>query len=204
MATIPKTSVALLNAIAASPDSPRWTEFYDRYQPILAAWLSGKYKRSLNISDMDDVVQNTMIAFMQKAPNYHYDPKVKGAFHSYLLMIANNKALSLLRSRARKPMIAVGHGEDLEHSDDKEKLLGSQYANDDKDLKEIAKVAIHQVLHDKSTSVRDREVFKRTIGGESPESVAKAFGITRNNVDQIKARIMRKVREVADKLNQAE
>ena len=204
MATIPKTSVALLNEIATSNDSPRWLKFYDRYQPLLDAWLSGKFKRSLNASDMEDVIQDTMIAFMRKAPDYHYDPKVKGAFHSYLLMIANNKALSLLRSRTRKPMIVVGHGEDLDHIDDKEMLPCSQYTDDNKELEEIAKVAIHQVLNDKSTSVRDREVFTRTTSGESPEEVAKAFGITRNNVDQIKARIMRKVREIAEELNRAE
>ena len=224
MATIPKTSVALLNAIATSNDSPRWHEFYDRYQPLLAAWLSGKFKRSLNASDMEDVIQDTMIAFMRKAPDYRYDPKVKGAFHCYLLMIANNKALSLLRSRTRKPMIAVGHGEDLDNIDDKEMLPGSQYTDDDKELeeiankemlprsqyteddeglKEIAKVAIHQVLNNKSTSIRDREVFTRTTSGESPKEVAKAFGITRNNVDQIKNRLMKRIREFAEKLNRA-
>ena len=65
MATIPKTSVALLNAIAASPDSPRWNEFYDRYQPILAAWLqSGKFRGSIRPSDVDEIIQQTMIAFI--------------------------------------------------------------------------------------------------------------------------------------------
>ena len=202
MATIPKTSVALLNAIAASPDSPRWTEFYDRYQPILAAWLqSEKFRGSIRPSDVDEIIQRTMIAFMNKAPNYRYDPQAegKGPFHSYLLLIARNKALEFIRNRGREAKKRDNFMSEFDVLHNAGKLTV-----EDKQLALIAKIAVNQVLNDKSISVRDREVFKRTTGGEAPESVAEAFGITRNNVDQIKARIMRKVREVADKLNQAE
>ena len=202
MATIPKTSVALLNAIAASPDSPRWTEFYDRYQPILAAWLqSEKFRGSIRPSDVDEIIQRTMIAFMNKAPNYRYDPQAegKGPFHSYLLLIARNKALEFIRNCGREAKKRDNFKAEFDVLHNARKLTV-----EDKQLALIAKIAVNQVLNDKSISVRDREVFKRTTGGEAPESVAEAFGITRNNVDQIKARIMRKVREVADKLNQAE
>ena len=202
MATIPKTSVALLNAIAASSDSPRWTEFYDRYQPILAAWLqSEKFRGSIRPSDVDEIIQRTMIAFMNKAPNYRYDPQAegKGPFHSYLLLIARNKALEFIRNSSREAKKRDNFKSEFDVLHNAGKLTV-----EDKQLALIAKIAVNQVLNDKSISVRDREVFKRTTGGEAPESVAEAFGITRNNVDQIKARIMRKVREVADKLNQAE
>lgn len=202
MATIPKTSVALLNAIAASPDSPRWNEFYDRYQPILAAWLqSGKFRGSIRPSDVDEIIQQTMIAFINKAPNYRYDPQAegKGPFHSYLLLVARNKALEFIRNCGRESKKRNNFKAEFDVLHNAGKLT-----TEDKQLALIAKIAVHQVLNDKSISVRDREVFKRTTSGESPEVVADAFGITRNNVDQIKARIMRKVRDVANKLNKAE
>jgi len=41
-------------------------------------------------------------------------------------------------------------------------------------------------------------IFRRTaLQGESPESVAALFGIKRNNVDQIKARMVAKLKELA-------
>lgn len=201
MATIPKTSVALLNAIAASSDSPRWNEFYDIYQPLLEAFLrSGKFKNSSHPLDVDEVIQDTMIAFMGRVKDYKYDPETKGLFHHYLLMIANNKALEFLRKHRRESEKRNNFGEEFR---DKIKYA-AKFANDDKQLMKIAEIAKHQVLTSNSISVRDREIFRRTTGGETPEAVAEAFGITRNNVDQIKNRLMKRIREIAEKLNQVE
>lgn len=200
MATIPKTSVALLNAIAASSDSPRWNEFYDIYQPLLEAFLrSGKFKNNSHPLDVDEVIQDAMIAFMGRIKDYKYDPETKGLFHHYLLMIANNKALEFLRKHRRE-------SEKRNNYKDEFDVLQSagKFTNDDKQLVKIAEIAKHQVLTDNSIKVRDREIFRRTIGGESPETVAEAFGITRNNVDQIKNRLMKRIREVAEALNRAE
>jgi len=45
---------------------------------------------------------------------------------------------------------------------------------------------------------RDKEIFRRTaLKGESPADVAAMFGIKRNNVDQIKARMTAKLKELA-------
>ena len=74
MIAIPKTSVALLNAIAASPDSSRWTEFYDRYQPVIASYLQSKFAAANPPLEIDDIIQNTMIAFMKKLPTIAMTP----------------------------------------------------------------------------------------------------------------------------------
>ena len=200
MSVIPKTSVTLLNAISASPDSTRWYDFYNRYKPVIATLLkSGAFKDYIHSSDVDEIIQRTMIAFMEKAPNYHYDPDTNGAFHSYIITIAKNKAREFMRNRGRetKKRNIFKAAFDLLPKTWKRTSKGDQ-------LKRIAKRAVCKVLNDESISIRDREIFRRTTNGEPPESVAEAFGITRNNVDQIKARIMRKVRATAEKLNRAE
>ena len=199
MATIPKTSVALLNAIKASSDSQRWNDFYRLYQPMLAALINSKYKHGLSSFDVDEIIQLTMIAFMKKVPTYTYNPMVDGAFHSYLLVMAKNTALSYRRKLKNESKKRANFKDEFDVLHNAGKLT-----TDDKQLADIAKIAVHQVLSDESINVRDREIFKRTTAGESPELVAAAFGITRNNVDQIKARIMRKVREIAEELNRAE
>ena len=53
-------------------------------------------------------------------------------------------------------------------------------------------------MADKSISTRDKEIFRRVaLQGESPEDVAAIFDIKRNNVDQIKARMVAKLKELA-------
>lgn len=50
---------------------------------------------------------------------------------------------------------------------------------------------------------RTKEIFRRVaLGGESPAKVAEAYGITRNAVDQIKARSTAKIRKLAESLEQ--
>ena len=45
---------------------------------------------------------------------------------------------------------------------------------------------------------RTKEIFRRVaLGGERPEDVAAAYGLTRNAVDQIRARATRSLRERA-------
>ena len=196
MIAIPKTSVDLLNAIAASPDSSRWTEFYDRYQPVIASYLRSTFAAANPSLEVDDIIQDTMIAFMKKLPTYRYDPATHGHFRNFIVGIAKKKALEAFRLRKRETRKQTDFAKAAKALNDVQTDI-----SEDERLASIAKIAIHQVLVDESTSIRDREIFRRTTGGESPESVAEAFGITRNNVDQIKARLMRKVRETADNLN---
>lgn len=47
-----------------------------------------------------------------------------------------------------------------------------------------------------------KQIFTRTaLNDESPDDVARMFGITRNNVDQIKNRMTAKLRELAKELS---
>ena len=53
-------------------------------------------------------------------------------------------------------------------------------------------------MADRSISTRDKEIFRRVaLQGESPNDVADIFNIKRNNVDQIKARMVAKLRKLA-------
>ena len=196
MIAIPKTSVALLNAIAASPDSSRWTEFYNRYQPVIASYLRSKFAAANPPLEVDDIIQDTMIAFMKKLPAYRYDPNTNGHFRNFIVGIARKKALDALRRHKRETKKQTDFAKAAKAQND-----ALQDSSEDERLASIAKIAVHQALVDESISIRDREIFRRTTCGESPEAVADAFGITRNNVDQIKARLMRKVRETASNLN---
>ena len=193
---IPKTSVTLLTAIAKSSDSPRWYEFYNSYQPMMAKYLL-RYP-SLNA---DDIIQETMLVFIRKIPDYQYDPETKGSFHSYLLKILKYKALEALRSSRRDPILVPDFTDDSvgpDGSASMEKREEDVAKEEEEFHAACAELAVRRYLNDASISMRDREIVRRIRCGESPASVASAYGITRNNVDQIKARAVKRIREIAE------
>ena len=62
-------------------------------------------------------------------------------------------------------------------------------------------IALAQLMADPETQERNKCVFLRVaVNNESPESVASAYGITRNNVDQIKTRMIAKLRKIVSHL----
>ena len=62
-----------------------------------------------------------------------------------------------------------------------------------------------QLLADSSIHERTRIVFARVaVNGEKPDDVAAAFGIERNAVDQMKSRMMARLRELVAALEKAD
>ena len=65
------------------------------------------------------------------------------------------------------------------------------HAEDEAWQESVMEAALAQLLADDSISAATREVFRHVVlMHEKPADVARAFGITRNNVDQIKARLI--------------
>ena len=184
----------MLKAIGADADSPRWTEFVARYQPVMESFLAERFPDV----DADDVMQETLVVIARKLPNYRYAPDTKGHFGNYLLGILKNKAREEQKRRNR----AVRAEEAA-----KESAAMSQAVSPDEDAEArnwrlaAYEVALQQLLADPRHSERTRQIFIRTaLKGESPASVAALFGTTRNNVDQTKNRMTAELKELARRL----
>lgn len=190
--TVPVTSVSLLKVLGEDSQSPRWTEFANKYASIIDGFLY-KYFPSVEASD---VVNETLMALVEKLPLYEYDPDTKGHFRNYLIGIVRFKAIEQIKKRKRESDIreAVETNAKLEWEYEKE-----SYSVDLRDWRrEAYEAALTQFLADDKISTRDKEIFRRVaLRGESPEDVAKIFEIKRNNVDQIKARMVAKLKELA-------
>lgn len=203
MANIPKTSVALLRAIAEDPESSRWTEFYSRYQPCLAAYLQSAFRSKSNDQDSDElivncdeVIQDTMITFMKKVKEYHYDPEEKGFFHNYLIGIAKYKAMEW-RAKHKKDSDRKARNRDVVI--DAPWTYNNHARYFEAWQEEVLKIAVYRLMNDKTISTQNKEIFRRVaLNGESAESVACAFEMTRNCVDQIKFRLTKKLRELIE------
>ena len=189
---VPATSVSLLKVLGEDPLSPRWTEFFNKYKSTMEGYLI-KY---FPMVDAAEVVNETLLALVKKLPVYTYDPDVKGHFRNYLIGIVRYKAIEQLKKNRRdvelKEALEAKAQLDWEYEQ-------QTYSVDLRDWqREAYEAALAQFMADPNLSTRDKEIFRRVaLNGEPPESVATIYDITRNNVNQIKSRMVAKLKELA-------
>ena len=198
MAEAPKTSITLLKAIANDAASVRWSEFCRVYDGPMHAFLAARYPTV----DADDAIQETLLALLNVLPEYTYLPDEKGHFRNYLFGILKFRALDILRRRSRDERLVERLKEEPEPSVDPQ---GAQSAEEERAWKEAAcESALEQLLANTQISENTRQIFRRVaLCHERPEAVAAAFGTTRNNVDQIKKRMVTKLHELVVAMVQA-
>ena len=186
---IPTTSTTLLRDLAQDSQHARWSEFVARYRPMMEAYMRNRFPTV----DVDDAVQEALIALIKVFPVYKYSPEETGAFHNYLTGILRRRALRVIESESRRL-----NKEQKYH--EIEELTASDGNEDAWSLwrESVLEIALQQLLADESINDRTKQVFVRVaVNGEKPETVAKSFGITRNSVDQMKARMKDRLRELA-------
>ena len=193
MPAIPKTSVSLLEALSGDASSVRWTEFYNKYEGPMRAFLQAHFPTV----EADDVIQETLIALVKCLPNYRYVPDEHGYFHNYLMGIVKHKALDIVRRQTARSVIRS----QLE-KEEQERMKRFQEPRDEAEEEAdwqnaVKEAALEQLLADDSISLATREVFRHVaLMHEPPMKVASQFGITRNNVDQIKARLIARLKDL--------
>lgn len=193
MADIPVTSTTLLRDLTSGPDSLRWEEFVSRYRPVMEAFLRSRFP----FLDEEDVIQDTLVAFARALPGYRYVPEEKGYFHNYLTGILRHKAADVVRRRKRRGEVYRRFAEISQDGADDEKERGE----DEVWRRSLFEIALQQLMASPDFADRSKEVFVRTaIRGEKPDEVASSLGMTRNAVDQVKWRMMRKIRSLIEDL----
>lgn len=147
--------------------------------------------------DVDDTVQETLIALIKSMPVYRYVPEETGRFRSYLTGILRHKALRQIRGDRQQTKVL----EMLRRDAPQNEILD----NDQSWRESIMEIALQQLLADESIHERTREVFRRVaINGEKPEDVGSSLGIARNAVDQMKSRMTLRLKELVRALEKAD
>jgi RNA polymerase sigma factor (sigma-70 family) len=192
MPRIPETSTTLLRDLAQDSRHARWGEFVARYRPMMETYMHMRFPTV----DTDDAIQETLIALIKVFPVYHYSPEETGAFHNYLTGILRHRALRMIEGERRR----------LDKELKYQEIEGLSISDGNKDdglswRESVFEIALQQLLEDESINDRTKQVFVRVaVNGEKPESVAESFGIARNAVDQMKARMKERLRELANML----
>ena len=192
---IPETSTTLLRNIRDA-EHPRWTEFVAKYRPMMEAYLKAHFPAI----EADDTIQETFVALCGILPDYIYDPDEKGHFRNYLTGILRNKALHALRKTQKSASLAADISRGGKAWMPPARTGGIQ--DDDSSYRTaVFEIALHRFLSEETVADRTKRIFERTaLNGESPESVAASFKMTRHAVDQAKSRAMSRLRELVKEL----
>ena len=192
MAQVPDTSTTLLRNISSDARHCRWGEFVRRYQPMMEDYLKVHFPGL----EAEDIVSETLVALADALKNYRYAPDETGRFRNYLTGILKHKALYRRKMAERHAKSVAAFEDSAKSSDDSAPLAEEQ------EWKEtVFAIAVRQLMADETIQDRTKQVFLRVaINHESPEAVAESFGIKRNAVDQMKSRMMTKLREIVESL----
>lgn len=195
MSVPPSTSVTLLSILGSDALSTRWSEFARCYVPLMKSYCASRFPTL----DADDLIQETLVSLVAALPNYTYEPDAKGHFHNYLTGILRHKALSALRKRRHDNELVQNLKEmgDDSMKEDEQEESEFRYA--------AYELGLRELLATPGIQSRTKQVFIQVaVNGKKPEEVATAFGITRNAVDQLKSRMIAKLRTIILQLTEEE
>ena len=173
------TTETLLKGLAEGNEG-RWARFYRDYAPFLEDFVSRKFP--LAHEDAEEIVSDALIDIAKMMPTYRYDKAKKGAFHSLLAKIAQNKAIDRLRTLKRT-------------AEELEKFAAEPVALSEEDWRrEIYNAALRRVMADASILESTKIAFRRHVQlGESAAEVAADLGLEVNALYQIKNRMKERI-----------
>ena len=203
--SFPVTSVTLIAKIkdlANGEDSAAWVRFWDTYQLAIRRFAIMKGGER----DADDIVMSVLAKLVNVLRSGQYTPE-KGRFHSYLATMIINEVHMLRRkevARAVESRVSLeesvnGASGDSESDRTIADTLVAPEQTSATDLDEewrqaVLQSAVDHVLTKTALSERDRAVYRAyALEGQDIAKVAKAFGISRNFVSQIKVRIDKRI-----------
>ena len=187
---ITATSTSLLVGLKDHPADQAWSQFCERYRPVLTA-----FARRLGLSehDAEDAAQETLVAFLEAYRRGEYD-RDKGRLRNWLLGIAKNKVRYLQRQKGRDLVIVAG--------DDQSGVMTK--IADDQSISElweaewrraVIKVCLAQVRSQVEASTM--QAFELLTLSERPaEEVASQLGMTVNAILKAKRRVLARMREI--------
>ncbi len=205
MSAFPETSFTLLEKIrqlAPGKDGAAWQRLWDMYAPALrqfVVWKGGE-------RNADDIVQQVLIKLVDVLRTGQYNAE-KGRFHSYLATMAYNEVHMQRRkevARRQDAHVPIDNFVDEGVNDGLEKIetpdtlksadLPAGDSLDEDWRRALVAAAVEHVLTKTALSERDRAVYRQFKREERPiEEVAKAFGLSRNNVSKICSRIDQRI-----------
>lgn len=187
-----RTTTKMLDALREPGNEPVWGQIDARYRPVIASLAR---RLGVGDSDAEEIAQQTLAEFVRSYREGHYD-RTKGRLSSWILGIAHNTTLKLLRGRHG----AAGLTALAEVAD--EPTLRSIWT----DERDRAILARAMILVRDASGMDDRTVMAFELvafrGVPAPEAASQC-GMSVEQVYVAKSRVTRRLRELVEQLTGA-
>jgi RNA polymerase sigma factor (sigma-70 family) len=187
MSRIPDTPVTLIARMAAQAtgeDEATWVKFFEIYQPVIRHFAESAGAKS----DADDVVQDVLMKLVDVFRSGTYHPE-KGRFRAFLATITRREVINRwqkAQARAADRHVSLNRttAQEIVVQPEAAAILDAKWR-----LAQHA-AAVEHVLTRTALAQRSKDVYRAYVLEEKPiGEVAKAFGVSRNVVSQVKTRV---------------
>ena len=180
------TRSSVIRAVADTENEAAWQRLFDLYAGFVFSIARSK---GLKEEDADDVVQIVFADLARNLPTFQYD-RAKGRFRSYLTGLVNWRVMDRLKASKRDAELKANFWEEA-------KAVGG---DDDFSEREWQQAAMEEALRRIKPEVRPEHYaafVASAVEGQDTDVVTKLYGISRDNLYQIRKRLTAKLQEKA-------
>ena len=187
MSALPDTPVTLIARMAAQAtgeDEATWAKFFELYQPVIRHFAESAGAKS----DAEDVVQDVLLKLVDVFRSGAYRPE-KGRFRAFLATITRREVINRwqkAQSRAADRHVSLNRttAQEIAVQPEAPAILDAKWR--------LAQhtATVEHVLTRTALAQKSKDIYRAYVLEEKPiGEVAKAFGVSRNVVSQIKTRV---------------
>ena len=179
------TRSSVLRAVANTENESAWQRLFDLYAGFVFSIARSK---GLNDADADDIVQVVFTDLARNLPTFQYD-RAKGRFRSYLAGLVHWRVTDKLKAGKRDADLKASFWEE------------AKVASSDDDAfaeREWQAAALEEALRRIKPDIKPEHYaafVASAIEGQDTETVSKLYGISSDNLYQIRKRLTMKLRE---------
>ena len=180
------TRSSVIRAVADTGNEAAWQRLFDLYAGFVFSIARSK---GLREEDADDMVQVVFADLARNLPTFRYD-RAKGKFRSYLTALVHWRVMDRLKAGKRDA--------DLKASFWEEAKSAASAADEDFSEREWQQAALEEALRRMKPDVRPEHYaafVASAVDGQDTESVMRLYGISRDNLYQIRKRLTERLRE---------
>ncbi len=183
------TRSSVIRAVADTENEAAWQRLFDLYAGFIFSIARSK---GLKPEDADDVVQVVFADLARNLPAFQYD-RAKGRFRSYLTGLVHWRVMDKLKAGKRDADFKAEFWEEAKAAADAEHEAFSE--------REWQAAAVEEALRRIKPDVRPEHYaafVASTFEGQDTEAVMRLYGLSRDNLYQIRRRLTAKLREVVE------
>ena len=185
------TRSSVLRAVANTENESAWQRLFDLYAGFVFSIARSK---GLNDADADDIVQVVFTDLARNLPTFQYD-RAKGRFRSYLAGLVHWRVTDRLKAGKRNMELMASFEEES-----KSNIAAGDAAFEER---EWQSAALEEALRRIKPDVRPEHYaafVASTVEGQDTETVMRLYGLSRDNLYQIRKRLTMKLRETVEQV----